>query len=78
HFLEHLFFLGTQRFTLEDGLMRYVQHHGGQVNASTRERTTEFFFEVPQAAFAGGLERLCDMLAHPQFGLERQLREREV
>lgn len=47
HFLEHLFFLGTPRFPLEDGLMRYVQALGGQVNASTRERATDFFFEVP-------------------------------
>ncbi|WP_095163112.1 pyrroloquinoline quinone biosynthesis protein PqqF [Pseudomonas sp. Irchel 3F5] len=78
HFLEHLFFLGNQRFAPEDGLMRYVQQHGGQVNASTRERATEFFFEVPPEAFAGGLERLCQMLAHPQFDLERQVREREV
>ncbi|MGH8439273.1 MAG: pyrroloquinoline quinone biosynthesis protein PqqF, partial [Pseudomonas sp.] len=61
-----------------DGLMRYVQRHGGQVNASTRERTTDYFFEVPQAAFAGGLERLCDMLARPVFDQQRQLREREV
>lgn len=42
HFLEHLFFLGTHRFPLTDGLMRYVQGLGGQVNASTRERTTDF------------------------------------
>ncbi|MDD2050582.1 pyrroloquinoline quinone biosynthesis protein PqqF [Pseudomonas putida] len=78
HFLEHLLFLGTERFPLDDGLMRYVQRHGGQVNASTRERTTDYFFEVPQAAFTGGLERLCDMLARPVFAQQRQLREREV
>lgn len=78
HFLEHLFFLGTARFPLEDGLMRYVQGLGGQVNASTRERTTDFFFEVPPAALAGGLERLCQMLAEPDLGIERQRREREV
>ncbi|MFJ2984176.1 MULTISPECIES: pyrroloquinoline quinone biosynthesis protein PqqF [unclassified Pseudomonas] len=78
HFLEHLFFLGTARFPLEDGLMRYVQALGGQVNASTRERTTDFFFEVPPAALAGGLERLCQMLAEPDLGIERQRREREV
>lgn len=54
HFLEHLFFLGTSCFPLDDGLMRYVQAHGGQVNASTRERTTDFFFEVPPSALAGG------------------------
>ncbi|PVZ36967.1 pyrroloquinoline quinone biosynthesis protein PqqF [Pseudomonas sp. CC120222-01a] len=78
HFLEHLFFLGSARFPLEDGLMRYVQALGGQVNASTRERTTDFFFEVPPAALAGGLERLCQMLAEPDLGIERQRREREV
>lgn len=78
HFLEHLLFLGTERFGLDDGLMRYVQRHGGQVNASTRERTTDYFFEVPQVAFAGGLERLCDMLALPLFEQARQVRERDV
>ncbi len=78
HFLEHLLFLGNERFGLDDGLMRYVQRHGGQVNASTRERTTDYFFEVPQAAFAGGLERLCEMLARPSFDLQAQAREREV
>ncbi|MCS5515420.1 insulinase family protein [Pseudomonas qingdaonensis] len=53
HFLEHLFFLGNPRFAIDDALMRYVQRQGGQVNASTRERTTDFFFEVPAAAFEG-------------------------
>ncbi|WP_439852463.1 pyrroloquinoline quinone biosynthesis protein PqqF [Pseudomonas syringae] len=78
HFLEHLFFLGTERFPSAENLMTFVQRHGGQVNASTRERTTDFFFELPQAAFAQGLERLCDMLARPRMTLADQLREREV
>ncbi|PYD89218.1 pyrroloquinoline quinone biosynthesis protein PqqF [Pseudomonas syringae pv. pisi] len=78
HFLEHLFFLGTERFPAGDNLMTFVQRHGGQVNASTRERTTDFFFELPQAAFAQGLQRLCDMLAKPRMDIADQLREREV
>ena len=78
HFLEHLFFLGTERFPANDNLMAYVQRHGGQVNARTSERHTDFFFELPVAVFAGGLERLCDMLAHPRMNLDEQLREREV
>ncbi|ONH51971.1 coenzyme PQQ biosynthesis probable peptidase PqqF [Pseudomonas cedrina] len=78
HFLEHLLFLGTERFPADEGLMAYVQRHGGQVNASTRERTTEFFFELPAATFTGGLERLADMLTLPRLALEDQLREREV
>ncbi|NWC94789.1 MULTISPECIES: pyrroloquinoline quinone biosynthesis protein PqqF [unclassified Pseudomonas] len=78
HFLEHLLFLGTERFPAHEGLMAYVQRQGGQVNASTRERTTDFFFEVPVAAFEAALERLGDMLAHPRLTIEDQLREREV
>ena len=78
HFLEHLLFLGTERFAAADNLMAWVQRHGGQVNAKTCERHTDFFFELPPGAFAGGLERLCDMLAHPRMNLADQLREREV
>lgn len=78
HFLEHLFFLGTDQFPADDNLMAFVQRHGGQVNASTRERITDFFFELPQPAFAHGLERLCEMLNHPRMTLADQRREREV
>ncbi|MGH8385955.1 MAG: pyrroloquinoline quinone biosynthesis protein PqqF [Pseudomonas sp.] len=78
HFLEHLLFLGTERFPAEQGLMAYVQSHGGQVNARTSERTTDYFFELPPQAFAGGLRRLSDMLAHPRMNLDDQQREREV
>jgi coenzyme PQQ biosynthesis probable peptidase PqqF len=78
HFLEHLLFLGTERFPAEQGLMAYVRAQGGQLNARTGERATEFFFELPTSAFAGGLERLCEMLAHPRMNLEDQHREREV
>ncbi|MNQ59262.1 Protease 3 precursor [compost metagenome] len=48
------------------------------MNARTCERTTDYFFEVPVSAFAGGLERLCDMLAKPCLTLDKQRREREV
>ena len=78
HFLEHLLFLGTERFPTNEALMAYVQRQGGQVNASTRERTTDFFFELPVVSFSDGLERLADMLTHPRLALDDQLREREV
>ena len=78
HFLEHLLFLGTERFPAAQGLMAYVQQHGGHLNARTSERHTDFFFELPPDAFAGGLDRLCDMLAHPRLDPDDQRREREV
>lgn len=78
HFLEHLLFLETERFPAGEGLMAYVQRHGGQVNASTRERTTDFFFELTEPTFTGGLDRLAHMLAQPRLAVDDQLREREV
>jgi coenzyme PQQ biosynthesis probable peptidase PqqF len=78
HFLEHLLFLGSRDFTAQDGLLAYVRACAGEVNASTRERHTEYFFEVPANKLGDGLARLCDMLARPLFDVAAQLREREV
>ena len=58
--------------------MPFVQGCGGQLNASTRERHTDFFFQLPASQFEEGLCRLLDMLAHPLLDAGAQLREREV
>lgn len=78
HFLEHLFFLGSQRFPAADGLMPLVQRLGGELNASTRETTTDFFFALAPEHLGAGLARLLDMLAAPLLALDAQHREREV
>lgn len=78
HFLEHLLFLGSRGYTAEEGLMAFVQECGGQLNASTRERHTDFFFQLPAAQLEPALLRLLDMLAHPLLDPASQVREREV
>ncbi|WP_313088212.1 pyrroloquinoline quinone biosynthesis protein PqqF [Pseudomonas sp.] len=78
HFLEHLLFLGSHAYPGSDALMPFVQACGGQLNASTRERHTDFFFQVPADQLDGALLRLLDMLARPLLDRQAQLREREV
>lgn len=78
HFLEHLLFLGSRAYPQAQSLMAFVQGCGGQLNASTRERHTDFFFEVPAEALGEALKRLLDMLARPLLGSDAQRREREV
>ncbi|MFV0455016.1 MAG: pyrroloquinoline quinone biosynthesis protein PqqF [Pseudomonas sp.] len=78
HFLEHLLFLGSDHYPPEQGLMPFIQGCGGQLNASTRERHTDFFFQLPAELLEQGLLRLLDMLAHPLLDPVAQLREREV
>ncbi|MCQ4270048.1 pyrroloquinoline quinone biosynthesis protein PqqF [Pseudomonas kuykendallii] len=78
HFLEHLLFLDSAGFPADQGLMAFVQGVGGQVNASTQARHTDFFCEVPPLALDGALARLFDMLARPALDPGAQRREREV
>ncbi|MDM8350556.1 pyrroloquinoline quinone biosynthesis protein PqqF [Pseudomonas sp. sp1636] len=78
HFLEHLLFLGSSGYAVEQSLMAFVQACGGQVNASTQARHTDYFCEVPANRLAEALARLLDMLANPLLDEAAQLREREV
>jgi coenzyme PQQ biosynthesis probable peptidase PqqF len=78
HFLEHLLFLGSRDYPASESLMPFVQGCGGQLNASTRERHTDFFFQLPAGHLKGALLRLLDMLTHPLLDPDAQLREREV
>lgn len=78
HFLEHLSFLGGAAFPGDERLMAWLQVRGGQVNASTRGRTTDYFFEVTAEHLGAGLARLIDMLARPLLDIDAQRREREV
>ena len=78
HFLEHLLFLGSRDYPVDQGLMAFVQRHGGLVNASTQARHTDFVCEVPSELLQPALTRLLDMLGQPLLALDAQLREREV
>lgn len=78
HFLEHLSFLGGAAFPGDERLMPWLQVRGGQVNASTLGKTTDYFFEVTAEHLGAGLARLIDMLARPLLDIDAQRREREV
>jgi len=78
HFLEHLLFLGSRHYPPDQGLMAFVQGQGGQVNASTQARHTDFVCELPAEHVQSVLERLLDMLRWPLLEIESQRREREV
>jgi coenzyme PQQ biosynthesis probable peptidase PqqF len=78
HFLEHLLFLGSRDYPTDEGLMAFVQRHGGLVNASTQARHTDFVFELPAEHLSAALTRLLDMLSRPLLEIDAQVREREV
>lgn len=46
HFVEHMCFLGSEKYPIENAYKKYLASHGGRSNASTSMGQTVFQFEV--------------------------------
>lgn len=77
HFLEHMFFKGTDRFTARE-LAEVFDSLGGQVNAFTSKEYTCFYAKVLDEHFNTALDTLSDMLFHSQFAAEEIEKEKKV
>ena len=77
HFLEHLFFKGTEtRSALE--IAQAADEIGGQMNAFTDREQTVFYLKVLAAHFERAVEIVADMLLRSTFAPEHIERERQV
>lgn len=76
HFLEHMLFLGTQKFPVPDEFQNYLQAYGGHRNATTQGEKTSYFFNIQPHAFRSALERFSDFFIAPLF--TQELTDREL
>ncbi len=75
HFVEHLLFLGTEKYPEEEGYTRYLDEHGGNRNAFTMADRTVYMFSVNNEGFSGALDRFSQFFIAPLFnpsGVERE------
>lgn len=77
HFLEHMFFKGTEQYSARE-LAEVFDSLGGQVNAFTSKEYTCFYAKVLDEHFDIALETLADMLFHSQFAEEEIEKEKKV
>ncbi len=77
HFIEHLAFDGSERYSREE-ISGWVDDVGGFLNAFTRTETTVFFLLVPSVHFETGVDILSQMLLHSTFLPEEIEKERKV
>ena len=77
HFIEHLAFDGSERFTREE-MSRWVDDNGVFLNAFTRKETTVYFLVAPSRLFEEGIELLAEMLLHSIFSPVEIEKERKV
>ncbi|MBI5770771.1 MAG: insulinase family protein [Verrucomicrobia bacterium] len=75
HFLEHMLFLGTEKYPDVAEYGNYMRQNGGYNNAYTSSDITNYQFEVSHAAFAGGLDRFAQFFIAPKFNPEFTGRE---
>ncbi|RQM29548.1 hypothetical protein B5M09_000551, partial [Aphanomyces astaci] len=65
HFLEHMLFLGTEKFPDETSYKKYLSAHGN--NASTSAVDTNYYFDVGPAHLHGALDRFAQFFVAPLF-----------
>ncbi|EER05922.1 Sporozoite developmental protein, putative [Perkinsus marinus ATCC 50983] len=67
HFLEHMLFLGTQKYPEEDSYNKFLAQNGGRSNAFTSDTNTVYFFTVNSSALDGALDRFSYFFKEPLF-----------
>ncbi len=78
HFLEHMLFIGTEKYPDPDGYFSYIQANGGSSNAYTATDHTNYFFDVRPEAFGEGLDRFAQFFISPLFQKEYVEREKNA
>jgi len=78
HFLEHMVFMGSEKFPDENSFDAFNRKHGGNDNASTDCETTIFYFETPRRHFHEGLDRFAQFFISPLMKQNSMEREREA
>ncbi len=78
HFLEHMLFLGTEKYPLPGEYQQYIAQQGGMHNASTAAENTWFYFNVRHQAFEPALDRFSQFFIAPLFNEIYIERERQA
>ncbi|KLV09252.1 peptidase M16 [Photobacterium aquae] len=78
HFLEHMLFLGTEKYPRVGEFQTFINQNGGSNNAWTGTENTTFFFEVSPHAFCEGLDRFGQFFTAPLFNEEAVDKERNA
>ncbi len=78
HFLEHMVFMGSDKYPDENSFDDFIQLHGGSDNASTDCETTVFYFDAQRKFFREALDRFAQFFVSPLMKRQTMQREREA
>ena len=78
HFLEHVFFKGSQNYPDPSSITTIVDSIGGDFNAATSKETTEYYIKAEKHHFELIFDVLTDMITNPLFKEEDLEKEKGV
>jgi len=78
HFLEHMLFLGNEKYPQAGEYQKYISSHGGQNNAFTSYSHTNYFFDVDADYLEPALDRFAQFFIAPLFNEQFVQRERAI
>ncbi|VDK25659.1 unnamed protein product [Taenia asiatica] len=78
HFLEHMVFMGSEKYPRENDFDDYVEHRGGSSNACTDGDYTLFFFDIQRAHFEEALDKFANFFIAPLLSQDCVDRELEA
>lgn len=78
HFLEHMLFLGTEKYPEAGGYQNYIRSHGGGHNAYTSQENTNYFFDVSADSLDPTLDQFAQFFISPLFDEKYVDRERHA
>ena len=78
HFLEHMLFLGTDKYPDAAEYERYITEHGGSRNAYTSFEHTNYFFDVGAKYLPEALDRFSQFFIAPRFDAQYVDREKNA
>jgi len=77
HFLEHMLFLGTDKYPDGSEYQKFISQHGGSNNAWTATEHTCFYFDINQQHFIEALDRFSQFFISPLLADEFIHKERK-
>uniref|UniRef100_H3GWS7 C2 domain-containing protein n=2 Tax=Phytophthora ramorum TaxID=164328 RepID=H3GWS7_PHYRM len=76
HYLEHMVFMGSNKYPTEDAFEAFLSAHGGSSNGATECESTRFVFDVDAGYLEPALEMFASLFLAPL--LRREAMDREL
>ncbi|WP_419590505.1 insulinase family protein, partial [Thiolapillus sp.] len=75
HFLEHMLFMGTEKYPDVDEYSSFIKRNGGSDNAFTADNQTIYFFDIKAGKLEPALDRFAQFFISPLFDAKYVKRE---